>query len=63
MAMEREYASCVCDLIEEATSKNWPGIAAAMLERGYTPRQIEAAVGWLTETAHRMPIIEAGDFR
>ncbi len=60
--MTREYACVLLDLIESATSDNWPNIRDNLEEMGYNGQEVEEATGILAELGHRSNPISARDF-
>ena len=55
-------AEVLSDLIDVATETNWPTVASAMIERGYTGKQVEQASAKLADMARRTNPISADDF-
>lgn len=60
--ISRDDLTIVLDMVEAATQSNWPAVAAAMIERGYTPEEIEAAFEKASKIAHITNPISASDF-
>lgn len=44
-------ADIVLQMLEEAVEGQWPQVAAAMLEKGYTPKDVVDATGELAAVA------------
>ena len=62
MALTRDDANILSDVIDVATESNWPNIAATLVDRGYSPEEVEKAAGKLATLAGRTNPICAGDF-
>lgn len=57
-----EQADILCDVIDAGTDGTWPHVRDHLLEIGWTPEQVVAAVEALAEIAGRSPQFEIEDF-
>ena len=62
MVITRIDADILINLIEVATEENWQPIAAAMIDRGHTGKEVEKAVSKLADIVGRTSPITANDF-
>ena len=60
--MIQEDECIILDVIEAATSSNWPNTKDELVEMGYNGAEVAAATGALAELAHRLNPFSADDF-